>query len=748
MIPKINHYSLTAPGTVYDEEALTALELSARTARKVNECVDLVNDCETIVAENQEAVEQMRTVQIPAEVKREVKTEVQRHIDDGEFRDEINEYAGDLEKRLDNLLGAVDENTPTASSTDLEVVDARHGNTWNDDKHGVGRNYATLGEHIRYIDNSLSVLACNEILSMLDRIRWVQGYSLSTRGQLVELTNESAPLWLVGYIIARKGTRFEFSLASTENSCAVAIGPVELNVPVSGVVKGAPQDTQTTGTYTVKDDFEKVWFMCEYTYMPDSYIHMYIPSASTIGWTMGYNADGAFVEEDAKLYAVSDAIEVKPGHILRATLQAAPTVSAIVQVSGSNHDTIVQELAKGEDGNTRNEHFYINATDETVMVKLCSRVNALWDDATVEKTFFSDVVFEVKPYTEKYRVPTFTVGNGHISYEEAAVVNDGVYKYSDLIKLFPGETIRFPSAGSNGAWLLSEWNPDTRTMANGLVRGNSMFRWVEYTNNRGTVMWVRTTAKIVPSSNTDNVITEAEFLDVKIYWKPAYYADVVDHPLYGKSLALLTDSLFYGNSSGPDTTCWKTIAHKYNMSLSVHGGNGKTLCNGGNQDSGNLYECIRDMGPVDYIVVIGGANDFRLNEPVGSVTDTANSTFSGAVYSILNYLRGMQASKKGKILFFTNFNRFGTTNSTGASEEDYANAMKQVCAKYCVPCFDAYHELGVYFRHVPSAIWMDEGYVKALAYRGYNLEDDGNKHLSRDGFNYILPKCESLLTTL
>ena len=44
MIDKIGHYSMTTPGTIYDEEALTALELAGRTATKVNECVEQVNE--------------------------------------------------------------------------------------------------------------------------------------------------------------------------------------------------------------------------------------------------------------------------------------------------------------------------------------------------------------------------------------------------------------------------------------------------------------------------------------------------------------------------------------------------------------------------------------------------------------------------------------------------------------------------------------------------------------------------------
>lgn len=41
---KINHYSLENPASVYDEEALTALELAARTAAKVNAAIDAVNE--------------------------------------------------------------------------------------------------------------------------------------------------------------------------------------------------------------------------------------------------------------------------------------------------------------------------------------------------------------------------------------------------------------------------------------------------------------------------------------------------------------------------------------------------------------------------------------------------------------------------------------------------------------------------------------------------------------------------------
>lgn len=51
MIEKIGHYSLTNPGTIYDEEAMTVLELAGRTAEKVNEAIEQVNKNEQTVQE-------------------------------------------------------------------------------------------------------------------------------------------------------------------------------------------------------------------------------------------------------------------------------------------------------------------------------------------------------------------------------------------------------------------------------------------------------------------------------------------------------------------------------------------------------------------------------------------------------------------------------------------------------------------------------------------------------------------------
>lgn len=77
MVEKIGHYSITNPASVYDEEAVTALELAARTAAKVNECVGEVNAIPDKIA-----------------------GEVQQHIESGRFNEQVDKYAGELRQEM------------------------------------------------------------------------------------------------------------------------------------------------------------------------------------------------------------------------------------------------------------------------------------------------------------------------------------------------------------------------------------------------------------------------------------------------------------------------------------------------------------------------------------------------------------------------------------------------------------------------------------------------------------------------
>lgn len=117
------HYSIENPATIFDEEAMTALQLAGRTAAKVNECVEQVN-------KNTEALPGM------------VSDTVLEHINKGAFDAQIDEYAGELEEHIEQVDAKHDTNLSNATntlnkridnivshpgdgSTPTEVVDAR-----------------------------------------------------------------------------------------------------------------------------------------------------------------------------------------------------------------------------------------------------------------------------------------------------------------------------------------------------------------------------------------------------------------------------------------------------------------------------------------------------------------------------------------------------------------------------------------------------------------------------------------------
>lgn len=150
---KLNHYSITNPASIYDEEAMTSLELAGRTAAKVNEAVNEFNRLETetnqhLAEQDQEITNRLKNQDTKITnsithiqntlVPTEVTQEVNRHISAGDFDSAIDEYAGNLTNRLENLIA----HTPEGSTTlDLEIVDGRLGNG--------DISYPSIGEAIR-----------------------------------------------------------------------------------------------------------------------------------------------------------------------------------------------------------------------------------------------------------------------------------------------------------------------------------------------------------------------------------------------------------------------------------------------------------------------------------------------------------------------------------------------------------------------------------------------------------------------
>ena len=116
-------------------------------------------------------------------------------------------------------------------------------------------------------------------------------------------------------------------------------------------------------------------------------------------------------------------------------------------------------------------------------------------------------------------------------------------------------------------------------------------------------------------------------------------------------------------------------------------------------DSTAMSVRYRNMdNSADLICVMGGVNDRWFNCQMGNFGDTDPITFYGAMETLCD---GLLTKYPGKtIIFITpteqNNGMCNSSNTTGYTATDFANAMKRVCAKYSIPVFDANTCSGIY----------------------------------------------------
>lgn len=153
--PLNHHYAMENSASIYDEEALTALELAGRTTAKVNEVVKAQNQLKQDTLDHLDQQDQNIDQRLSAQDNRitkmnneampaKVTEEVQRKINSGEFAEEIDRYAGNLSDRVDNLLGQVSQG---GTSMDAEVIDIRTP--------VEGSTHTSAGGAVRAVENKV-----------------------------------------------------------------------------------------------------------------------------------------------------------------------------------------------------------------------------------------------------------------------------------------------------------------------------------------------------------------------------------------------------------------------------------------------------------------------------------------------------------------------------------------------------------------------------------------------------------------
>lgn len=208
--------------------------------------------------------------------------------------------------------------------------------------------------------------------------------------------------------------------------------------------------------------------------------------------------------------------------------------------------------------------------------------------------------------------------------------------------------------------------------------------------------------------------------------------------LEGKKIVVIGDSLVHGGTLGKEIT-WVNKLTEYGMIPFNYGVNGNTLARQTKEKQGApMCERYADMEDgADYVVVLGGANDKRLNVPIGENNDTDPYTFKGAINVMIDGLTVKYP--KARILFMTNYDRWRVPNDIGLNDIDYVTAMESVCKMRSIPCFNNYCYSGINFNNPAQSSWIDEG-----LYMG----NGKNFHFSPEGYDWLLPKYAAILRML
>ena len=214
---------------------------------------------------------------------------------------------------------------------------------------------------------------------------------------------------------------------------------------------------------------------------------------------------------------------------------------------------------------------------------------------------------------------------------------------------------------------------------------------------------------------TDNVITLPNYLTIP----------------KDKKITIIGDSITYGYDGTNASLVAKPYpwiiqdllgvpVYNYGMSGSTIGGGGSSTPVTGSTPMNIRYA---DMVYADYILVLGGVNDYTASVvPLGTKGDTTNQTFYGALKILIEGL--ITKYPTGKIGFMTPLRKANDTaaNVAGFTLKQYRDAIIDMCEDYCIPVLDLYTKGGCHPNieawknaNLPDGLHPNQAYYRRLA---------------------------------
>ena len=198
--------------------------------------------------------------------------------------------------------------------------------------------------------------------------------------------------------------------------------------------------------------------------------------------------------------------------------------------------------------------------------------------------------------------------------------------------------------------------------------------------------------------------------------------------VFGDSLSAINDTATYRYH---DYISDYLQVEKYNYAVS---GSGFNAYSTGKKNFLDIIDGVTD--DLDIITVFGGTNDYgrttttNTTKPFGEITDKTIDTFCGSVYTAIQKL--INKFPNSKIIFFTPTPREDGENENkyGKTLKDYSNAIKNICEKESIPCYDLYSNGGIYFRN--------QTFLQNNMPDGLHLNDNGHNLIKNKCLNFII----------
>lgn len=208
--------------------------------------------------------------------------------------------------------------------------------------------------------------------------------------------------------------------------------------------------------------------------------------------------------------------------------------------------------------------------------------------------------------------------------------------------------------------------------------------------------------------------------------------------LMGITMYAMGDSYFGGSSLGKEGTWVNLLGGKYGMNFVNYGIGGSTMSDYVTTNNPMVvrYKSMA-KGDADLILLEGGRNDRSKEVPMGDFESRDSKTFMGSINIMLDGM--LKTYPNALIILVTPWYHTGKVASTGLSNVDYANAMRDL-AEYrndkrivCLYAAD------------PDTIGinMDDARFRAK----YCVAANDVSHLNAEGMKYVLPFMEQFIAT-